>query len=79
MGCQFYNSKQAVFRNTFLPYRIIFFFFSNVLANPKGPILLATFFSLSLNQGDQIGQMYAYWAIVYTGQFFVGNYGSSPI
>jgi hypothetical protein len=29
------------------------------------------------DQGDQIGRIFAYWAIVYFGQF-IENYGSSP-
>jgi hypothetical protein len=28
-------------------------------------------------QGEQIGRIFAYWAIVYTGHLFE-NYGSSP-
>jgi hypothetical protein len=30
------------------------------------------------NQGDQIGLIFAYWAIVYVHKAFYGNYRSSP-
>jgi hypothetical protein len=35
------------------------------------------FILLHLRQGDQIGRIFAYWAIVYFGQFIL-NYRSRP-